>query len=468
MNKYKVGDKVVVVEHENGNCGVDCTTFNADGSHSMKDLVGKVLTIKTADSSGYGMEGETWNWSDCMLRPYVEEVIKIVKPMKPIKLKDNEIMFGNEVLTVLNQKGELVPKAAIEIELPESDKKALALAIKHDLPALLIGETGTGKTSAVRQLAYLRKQGYVRINMHGYNTPDELIGSKSVKDGSTYYENGILTNAMINGQIVVLDEINATPPDCTFIIHGLLDEDKRVALPNGDIIRPHKDFRFFATMNPDYEGTKSLNRAFLDRFAIILNIEILEPAKEKKLISERNEISNDLADKMVTTAWLARRAYEEGKTMTLISTRSLLQWSKLVKEGLDDKTAFIASICNKARKEERPAFMDFYCAIFKVNPTDEERLDIPYLTTKRIITNYEKEKKMLQSEAQRYQGEARDEKSAKQSLELSIEPLKEENRKLKKGVEKIDEMEKMIGKFQEAIKIMSGGTIEKKEDEIPA
>ena len=60
----------------------------------------------------------------------------------------------------------------------------------------------TGKTSAVKELAYLRKQPYVRVNMTGYTTPDELIGSKSVKNGATYYEDGIITNAMKIGAIL--------------------------------------------------------------------------------------------------------------------------------------------------------------------------------------------------------------------------------------------------------------------------
>ena len=464
MNKYKVGDRVVVIDHAEGNCGEpSCASFNKS---EMGSYIGKTLIIKNIiGRHSYGMEeeGKHWNWSDCMLKMEVSEVKPEKKKVKakPVELKENEFLFGDEVLTKLNQTGELVPQAAIEIELPESDKKALALAVKHDLPALLIGETGTGKTSAVRQLAYMRKQGYVRINMHGYNTPDELIGSKSVKDGSTYYENGILTNAMLNGQIVVLDEINATPPDCTFIIHGLLDEDKRVSLPNGDIIRPHKDFRFFATMNPDYEGTKSLNRAFLDRFAIILNIEILEPKKEQELIVKRNGIDDELANKMVTTAWLGRKAYEEEKTMTLISTRSLLQWSKLVKEGLDTKIAYIASIRNKVRKEEQSAFMDFYCAIFRVNPNEDEKLDIPFITSKRVIDNYEKEKARLTGEVQRIGGDMRTIIDAKNVLESQNEVLSRDNQKLMKGAEKIEEMEKMVSKFQEAIRIMSG---EKKKE----
>lgn len=368
--------------------------------------------------------------------------------------KTPTVTYGGLELPVLNQKDALVPKTAISIHLPDEDERALALAVKHDLPTLLIGETGTGKTSAVRQLAYLRKQGYVRINMHGYNTPDELIGSKSAKNGSTYYENGILTNAMINGHMVVLDEINATPPDCTFIIHGLLDEDKRVSLPNGDVITPHKDFRFFATMNPDYEGTKSLNRALLDRFNIILNIKTLEPKREEALLVERNDISEEVAQNMVIVAWSTRKAYAEGKTMNFISTRSLLQWSRLVAEGMDIYLAYQTSIINKVRSEEYDAMRDFYCAVFKINPTDDDRLDMPTITTLRTLNGYNAQIEALKKDNLKMSelvDKANSIVKENDALYKRLQAADKTIAKQTKDLEKIKELEVTINQFKQVL-----------------
>jgi len=282
----------------------------------------------------------------------------------------NSINYGGIELTKLNQTGTNVPTEALAVKLPKADKKALAIAIKNNIPALLIGETGTGKTSAVKELAYKLGQNYTRISLTGYTTPDELIGSKSVKDGATYYEAGILTRAMTEGHICVLDELNAISPDCSFIIHSLLDDERKISLPNGDIIKPHPNFRIFATINPDYEGTKSLNRAFLDRFGILIFIQILTPANEEKLLIERTGIAPDMAKKLIATAWLNRKAYAESKTMTLISTRSLLQVATLLNEGLEPAEAYRTAIVNKARLDEHRAFMDFFNLIFKTTEGD--------------------------------------------------------------------------------------------------
>ena len=294
------------------------------------------------------------------------------------KAKQKTCFYGGKQINILDQKGELVPTKADTIYIPTREKRALAVAIKNSLSALLIGETGTGKTSAVREIAFKTKQLYTRINMNGYSTPDELIGSKGVKGGETFWEHGVLTKAMMEGHICVLDEINATPPDCMFILHGLLDDDKRITLPSGEIITPHKDFKFFATMNRDYEGTKSLNRAFLDRFPIVVEFKYPTVATEEKIVNRELDLTVDEKSKkvnvrdMITVAHLGRKAYKSMKTLTPISTRSLLQWANLISSGISVKDAFVLSVCNKAVGDEQTAFMDFFNSVFKVAPNSND------------------------------------------------------------------------------------------------
>ena len=202
--------------------------------------------------------------------------------------------------------------------------------------------------------------------MTGFTTPDELVGSKSVKNGATYFEYGIVTDAMQKGAILVIDEINATTPDCLFILHGLLDEDKQVTLPNGEVIKPHKNFRVFATCNPEYEGTKSMNRAFKDRFPIILEIDVLPVDQEKQLLMERTKIKVTMANKLVTVATMIRKDYTEQKIETYASTRSLLEWSDLMNQGLSPREAYTVTLMRKTdNKTEQKVLLDFYLATFK-------------------------------------------------------------------------------------------------------
>jgi nitric oxide reductase NorQ protein len=391
--------------------------------------------------------------------------------MTKVKTKTT-FKYGGVELDILNQTTPYVPTFTSPISLTKDFEKALAIAINSNLPTLLMGETGTGKTSAVREIAYMRKQGYTRINMTGYVTPDELIGSKSVKNGATYYEDGILTKAMKEGHIVVLDEINATPPDCLFILHGLMDDDHRVALPNGDLVFPHADFRVFATMNPDYEGTRGLNRAFLDRFSIILNFDLPTPKKEQEILISKSGVAADIAEKMVTLAHAARKSYAEQKTLTFVSIRSLLQWAKLfVNGGMQIKEAYITSIANKARTEERTAFVDMYSAVFKDKP--EEEADALVLTSRRQLDGYEQQVRTLQDRCQILEKTAKEKESENSTLKVELKTKDEMAKKMERETLKLSEtvtkIQKAIGFKLEPIEAASEATTagsepQKKED----
>lgn len=358
--------------------------------------------------------------------------------------KAGTIDYGGRKLTKRNQTGANVPTNALPVKLPMADKKALAIAIEKNIPALLIGETGTGKTSAIKELAYRLKQNYTRISLTGYTTPDELIGSKSVKDGATYYENGILTNAMINGHICVLDELNAITPDCSFIIHSLLDDERKISLPNGDIIKPHADFRIFATINPDYEGTKTLNKAFLDRFGILIFVQILTPANEEKLLIERTGISPEIAKKFIATAWLNRKAYTENKTATLISTRSLIQTATLLNEGMTPADAYRTAIVNKARTDEHRAFMDFYNIIFKTDETTKNYL--PEILTPEQVKQRDDELQQLRDQNRKYYEDINEATDGKREADERLTETQKLNRLLEEKVKLLEENAKHTAK----------------------
>lgn len=302
-----------------------------------------------------------------------------------MKQKDKTtIKYGTVTLPVYDSVDPLVPVGATDVNIKPAYKKALAYSLRDNMPMLIMGHTGTGKTSAIRYIASLVKLPYVRVNMTGYTTPDELIGSKSVKDGHTYYEDGIITNAMKRGAILVLDEINATSPDCLFILHGLLDDDRRITLPNGDVIQPHENFRVFATCNPDYEGTHSMNRAFLDRFPFILTFDTLSPNDEVELLQKRTGIPQDMANILVSIATMNRTAFTEQKTLTYLSTRTLLTCAAFIQAGMSIQEAVTYSLINKGRSDEDKQVIRDYCsAVLKSNITDKN--EVPYVTTKSYI-----------------------------------------------------------------------------------
>jgi MoxR-like ATPase len=364
--------------------------------------------------------------------------------------------IGGVSLDVVGSLDHRVPKSAPEIKLPGKDLGALALGISENLPCLLIGETGTGKTGIVRWLAMKTQKPYVRVNMSGYTTPDELIGSKSIKDGETYFENGVITDAMQVGAVLVLDEINATSPDCLFILHGLLDDDQQITLPNGEVIRPSDGFRVFATMNPDYAGTKGLNQALLDRFPIIVEVDTLPKAREQSLLVTRTGVEETIAGQLVEVASRLRKDYRENKLTLYVSTRSLLNVCRLVRQGWEVANAWATVVINRAQvKEERLVIGD----VFKTVINSPSGTDFTYHevseTEYKQITDIKLKLEELQVKAEQAIQANRDLDNAKnRQIEINQE-LEKDKRELQERITKLEEENNSLAYIKKAIGSLS-------------
>ncbi len=236
-------------------------------------------------------------------------------------------------------------------------KAALVKSIDMNLPALLIGETGTGKTSFVYDLAkqHNKAKQVIRVNLTGQTGVDELIGKYLANKQGTYWVDGLLIHAMRKGYWIVLDEINMALPEILSKLHSLLDDDRKIILneKEGEIITPHKNFRFFATMNPseEYAGTKELNKAFLSRFPIVIEIDY--SPDEADILKDRTGIESGLAQELVMIAREIRKNKKEEKLTYVCSTRDLIHCASLIKKGIKKELAMQISILNKAPSEER-------------------------------------------------------------------------------------------------------------------
>jgi MoxR-like ATPase len=209
-------------------------------------------------------------------------------------------------------------------------------AVAHQLPSLLIGETGVGKTLAIRYLAHETRTGLRRVNLNGMTTVDEFVGKLMINETGTYWSNGVLVQAMQAGDWLLIDEINACLPEIAFCLHSLLDDDRMIVLTeyDGRIIRPHPNFRLFATMNPSedhkYGGTKLLNEALLDRFPMTVRMNYLsEDAEVEAVTAQSGNPDREMIRKMVRCAGDIRAAIAEEKIFGSCSTRRIIDWARM-------------------------------------------------------------------------------------------------------------------------------------------
>lgn len=217
----------------------------------------------------------------------------------------------------------------------------------HPQNVLLVGPTGSGKTHAIKKVAEELQKPMIRVNLNRMTTVEDFVGQWTPANNSGFkWQDGVLPRLMKSGGILVLDEINAAPPEILFVLHSALDfREITITQKNGEYIQAHPDFWVIACMNPDYTGTQRLNEALKDRFELVFNYRY-ERKIEKKLVSN---------SKLLDVAKKLRKMYESPtqEIRTPVSTRMLKQFERNEKH-YGYKIA-VESFVNKFEQEEKSA-----------------------------------------------------------------------------------------------------------------
>ena len=244
----------------------------------------------------------------------------------------------------------------------EENLNLIRLCAENSLNALLVGPTGVAKTSSIAMVAEEYGQEVVRAPITGETTTNEFVGRYELEvvdetASKTVWINGPLLDAIEHGKWFVADEVNMALPEILSLLHPLLDHDRCVIVSqrNGQVVIPHKNFRFFATMNPvdEYAGTKELNKAFMSRFHMILYFDYPEPRVEAQILQDHTSIDDNNAAKLVEMGRLLRELKSKNGCSYTCSTRDLIYCAQLIGIGLDIGRAVNVSVLNRVDPFER-------------------------------------------------------------------------------------------------------------------
>ena len=159
-------------------------------------------------------------------------------------------------------------------------------------------------------------------------------GYSSDVNGSLSFQDGILVRALRRGHWVILDELNLAPSEVLEALNRLLDDNRELYLPEIDeTVKPHPNFRLFATQNPSgaYGGRKPLSRAFRNRFVEIHMGDI--PSDEMTTILEKRCSCPPSHAKALVKIMVALRQRRNAHGVFLgkdglITPRDLLRWAE--------------------------------------------------------------------------------------------------------------------------------------------
>lgn len=241
----------------------------------------------------------------------------------------------------------------------QKERKSLEMAIKANLPTLLIGETGLGKTSLVASIANKYNKKLVRFSLNGEVGINEFLGQWLITKGTTYWQDGVIPKAMREGYWVVLDEVNMALPEVLACLNSIIDDARSITLSekDGEVVEAHPDFRLFACINPcdEYTGTKELNKALVSRFAVVIRFNAYKPEEELEIIKQHVPGINEASAKiMVDVANLVRSLKKDNKIFYTCSPRDVIFWAKAFStNGHSLRESFQITIANKSSEEDR-------------------------------------------------------------------------------------------------------------------
>ena len=229
--------------------------------------------------------------------------------------------------------------------LPGADEIAIfEAAAANDLPVLLKGPTGCGKTRFVAHMAARLGRPLYTVACHDDLSAADLIGRWLLKGGETVWADGPLTRAVREGAICYLDEVVEARKDVTVVLHPLTD-DRRI-LPidrTGEELEAHPDFLLVASYNPGYQNIlKTLKPSTRQRF-VGLEFGFPRPEHEIPVVARESGLAEDRVQPLVRLANKLRamkgQDLEEG-----ISTRLVVYCASLIAGGMPVERAIRAAM----------------------------------------------------------------------------------------------------------------------------
>jgi nitric oxide reductase NorQ protein len=246
----------------------------------------------------------------------------------------------------------------------------------EQIPVLLKGPTGCGKTRFVEYMAYslgqkvmqLRTTGaQVTADLRDYKagvgslytvachedlTARDLTGRYILKGGEAVWIDGPATMAVKEGAILYLDEVVEARKDVTVVIHPLTDYRRLLPIDTlGVQLEAPKSFMVVLSYNPGYQSIrKNLKPSTKQRF-VALDFGYPPPEKEVLIVEREAGVERSVADRLVLLGNDVRNItnvdLEEG-----VSTRSLVHAAKLMRRGISGKRACSIAIAQALTDEK--------------------------------------------------------------------------------------------------------------------
>ncbi len=236
---------------------------------------------------------------------------------------------------------------------PQGNEVALfEYAWRNQLPVLLKGPTGCGKTRFVEHMAARLGRPLYTVACHDDLTAADLVGRHLIGDGATYWNDGPLTRAVREGAICYLDEVVEARKDTTVVLHPLSDDRRLLPIERtGELLHAPPGFMLVVSYNPGYQNLlKGMKPSTRQRF-VALRFDFPPPAMERDILVRETGVDAATAERLVALA-ASLRALKDHDLEESASTRLLVYTARLLRDGFDPLEACRAALIEPLSDDE--------------------------------------------------------------------------------------------------------------------
>ena len=222
--------------------------------------------------------------------------------------------------------------------------KFLVRNIEKGKNIMMTGPSGCGKTDATFKAAEALGREVIYFNLGATQDPrSTLIGNTHYnKDSGTYFsESSFVSAIQKENAVILLDELSRAHPEAWNILMTVLDPIQRyLRLDEKDdspTIKVADGVSFIATANigMEYTATRVIDRAILDRFALI-EMEPLSEENEFTLLKGKfPSIDDKVLNNLCSIVSSIRKEINSDtpRLSTMVSTRNTIEIAELLDDG---------------------------------------------------------------------------------------------------------------------------------------
>ena len=237
--------------------------------------------------------------------------------------------------------------------LPQGHEVALfEHAWRNQLPVLLKGPTGCGKTRFVEYMAEKLGRPLYTVACHDDLTVSDLVGRHLIADGATRWVDGPLTRAVREGAICYLDEVVEARKDTTVVLHPLSDNRRMLPIDRtGETLQAPDSFMLVVSYNPGYQNLlKGMKPSTRQRF-VAMRFDYPEAEAEARIVQQESGCDPKLARELVDLAGQLRKLKDHDLEETA-STRLLIYTATLIRDGFPFVEACRAALVEPLSDDE--------------------------------------------------------------------------------------------------------------------